>query len=132
MRTLAELLAERRWEPPSLEGTSIVAQLHRYHHAVMEWSSDAELLAKPGAHVDRLGGCCGLVGNFGVEQGHFEVSVTVAQQQLLQQVNGAESDAVILADGFSCRTQLDELTDRSSVHLAQLLAGALRGKVEVR
>jgi Fe-S oxidoreductase len=72
--------------------------------------------------VTRLGGCCGLAGNFGVERGHYEVSVAVAEQQLLPAVRSAGPDAVVLADGFSCRTQLADLTTRRGVHLAQLLA----------
>ena len=81
-RTLAELLAERGWSPPALDGKSVVAQPHCHHHAVMGWSADARLLADAGASVQRLGGCCGLAGNFGVEKGHYEVSVAVADQQL--------------------------------------------------
>lgn len=124
-RTLAELLTARGWEPPSLEGTRVIAQPHCHHHSVMSWSPDARLLGAAGAEVTRLGGCCGLAGNFGVEKGHYEVSVAVAEQQLLPAVRSAAPDAVVLADGFSCRTQLDDLTDRSGTHLAQLLAARL-------
>ncbi|MDO9378343.1 MAG: FAD-binding and (Fe-S)-binding domain-containing protein [Nocardioidaceae bacterium] len=121
-RTLAELLAtDDAWTPPSLAGTQVVAQPHCHHHAVMGWSPDAKLLESAGADVQRLGGCCGLAGNFGVEIGHHEVSVAVAEHQLLPAVRDAGPDAVVLADGFSCRTQLDDLSDRSGIHLAQLL-----------
>lgn len=123
--TLAELLTARGWEPPSMAGTSVIAQPHCHHHSVMSWSPDAALLRSAGADVTRLGGCCGLAGNFGVEKGHYEVSVAVAEQQLLPAVRSASADAVILADGFSCRTQLDDLADRSGTHLAQLLAQRL-------
>lgn len=120
-RTLAELLtATPGWEPPSLEGTSVVAQPHCHHHAVMGWSPDASVLAAAGASVTRLSGCCGLAGNFGVEKGHYEVSVAVAEQQLLPALRSQE-DAVLLADGFSCRTQADDLLSRRGIHLAQLL-----------
>ncbi|MFQ6392559.1 FAD-binding and (Fe-S)-binding domain-containing protein [Nocardia sp. KC 131] len=124
-RTLAELLTERGWEPPSLAGRSIVAQPHCHHHAVMGWSPDAQLLQRSGANVQRLGGCCGLAGNFGVEKGHYEVSVAVAGQQLLPAVTSAHPDTVVLADGYSCRTQLSDLTERKGQHLAQLFASAL-------
>lgn len=124
-RTLAELLTDRGWEPPTLKGQSIVAQPHCHHHSVMGWSADAQLLEKAGARVQRLGGCCGLAGNFGVEKGHYEVSVAVAEQQLLPAVAAADTDTVILADGYSCRTQLSDLTDRAGEHLAQLLASRL-------
>lgn len=125
-RTLAELLTDRGWQPPSMSGRTIVAQPHCHHHAVMGWSADADLLYRAGARVDRLGGCCGLAGNFGVERGHYEVSVAVAEQQLIPAVDAAAADTTILADGYSCRTQLSDLTDRRGEHLAQLLAAAIR------
>jgi FAD/FMN-containing dehydrogenase/Fe-S oxidoreductase len=124
-RTLAELLTERGWEPPSLAGEQVVAQPHCHHHSVMGWSPDAQLLRTAGAELTRLGGCCGLAGNFGVEKGHYEVSVAVAEQQLLPAVRAAAPSATILADGYSCRTQLDDLSDRRGIHLAQLLADRL-------
>lgn len=120
--TLAELLAKTPgYEAPSLEGTTIVAQPHCHHHAVMGWSPDAALLEGAGASLQKLGGCCGLAGNFGVERGHYEVSVAVAEQQLLPAVRAAAPDAVVLADGYSCRTQLEDLIERKGIHLAQLL-----------
>ncbi|MFJ8578382.1 FAD-binding and (Fe-S)-binding domain-containing protein [Micromonospora sp. NPDC093277] len=122
-RTLAELLtATPGWTPPDLAGATAVAQPHCHHHAVLGWDADAALLKRAGVAVQRLGGCCGLAGNFGVERGHHEVSVAVAEHDLLPAVRGAAADAVVLADGFSCRTQLDALADRSAEHLAQLLA----------
>ncbi|GGJ40480.1 lactate dehydrogenase [Paenarthrobacter histidinolovorans] len=124
-RTLAEFLtADPDWTPPSLTGQKIVAQPHCHHHAVMGWSPDAQLLQTAGANVQKLGGCCGLAGNFGVERGHYDVSVAVAEQQLLPAVQAAEPETVILTDGYSCRTQLADLTDRKGIHLAQLLARA--------
>jgi len=125
-RTLAEQLAATPgWTPPSLAGTTIVAQPHCHHASVMGWSADAGILADAGAEVTRLGGCCGLAGNWGVERGHHDVSVAVAEQQLLPAVRDLREDAVVLADGFSCRTQLDQLAHRNGQHLAQLLADRL-------
>ncbi|MEW9548305.1 FAD-binding and (Fe-S)-binding domain-containing protein [Nonomuraea sp. NPDC050783] len=122
-RTLAELLAETPgWRPPPLEGLEVVAQPHCHHHAVMSWEPDLRLLRQAGARVRRLGGCCGLAGNFGVEKGHYEVSVAVAGQQLLPALREAGPDVPVLADGFSCRTQIADLSPRRGVHLAQLLA----------
>ncbi len=119
--TLAELLARTEgWTPPDLSGTTVVAQPHCHHHAVMGWGEDQKLLAATGATVQRLAGCCGLAGNFGVEIGHYEVSVAVAEQNLLPALDAAPG-AVVLADGFSCRTQVADLRDRPSLHLAQLL-----------
>jgi FAD/FMN-containing dehydrogenase/Fe-S oxidoreductase len=123
--TVAELLARTPgYTPPSLAGTRVIAQPHCHHHAVMGWSADASLLAKAGATVTRLGGCCGLAGNFGVERGHYEVSVQVAEQQLLPALRAAQPGDVLLADGFSCRTQADDLAGVPGKHLVQLLAEA--------
>ncbi|WP_211262161.1 FAD-binding and (Fe-S)-binding domain-containing protein [Nitriliruptor alkaliphilus] len=126
-RTLAELLQSRRpdWSPPRLDGVRVLAQPHCHHHAVMGWGADRALLTSAGATVETVGGCCGLAGNFGAERGHHEVSVAVAETALLPAVRAAGDDVVLLADGFSCRTQLDQLADRRAIHLAQLLAAAL-------
>jgi FAD/FMN-containing dehydrogenase/Fe-S oxidoreductase len=125
-RTLAELLtATPGWTPPSLEGLEIVAQPHCHHASVLGWSADEQLLLRAGATVTRLGGCCGLAGNWGVERGHHDVSVTIAEQQLLPAVRDLSPDAVVLADGFSCRTQLDQLAERRGQHLAELLAARI-------
>ncbi|MBV9822061.1 MAG: FAD-binding oxidoreductase, partial [Actinobacteria bacterium] len=124
-RTLAELLTERGWQPPSLAGVEAVAQPHCHQHAVLGFGPDTALLTGAGAQLRTIGGCCGLAGNFGVERGHYEVSVAVAEQALLPAARAAGPDTVLLADGFSCRTQLDQLSDRTGVHLAQLLAGRL-------
>jgi len=122
-RTLAELLTQTPgWAPPDLSGVRAVAQPHCHQHAVMGWHADAALLAKAGAEVKAVGGCCGLAGNFGVEHGHYEVSVAVAQTALLPAVRAMDTGAVVLADGFSCRTQLDQLAGVPGMHLAQLLA----------
>ncbi|MGA8117686.1 MAG: FAD-linked oxidase C-terminal domain-containing protein [Actinocatenispora sp.] len=123
VHTLAELLARYRpdWTPPDLSGVTVVAQPHCHQHAVMGWDADRELLERAGATVEAVGGCCGLAGNFGVERGHYEVSVAVAESALLPAVRAA-GGATVLADGFSCRTQLDDLADRPGVHLAQLLS----------
>ncbi|MFI6674166.1 FAD-binding and (Fe-S)-binding domain-containing protein [Kribbella sp. NPDC050470] len=124
--TLAELLADHpSWTPPDMSDLRVVAQPHCHHHAVMGWDADATLLARAGADVDRVGGCCGLAGNFGMERGHYDVSVAVAEQQLLPAIARSEQGDVVLADGFSCRTQVNDLAHRSALHLAQLIAQRL-------
>lgn len=123
VKTLAELLdGTEGWEPPDLTGTEVVVQPHCHQSSVLGFEADLSILRRSGADVTRLSGCCGLAGNFGVEKGHYEVSLAVAEQQLLPAVRAAGPDAVFLADGFSCRTQLDDLTDVVPIHLAQLLA----------
>jgi Fe-S oxidoreductase len=124
-RTLAELLqGAPDWTPPDLRDVHAVAQPHCHHHAVLGWQADADLLAAGGARIDAVGGCCGLAGNFGVERGHYDVSVAVAETALLPAVRRAAEGAVVLADGFSCRTQLDQLASVRGRHLAQLLDDA--------
>ncbi|MGY1814465.1 FAD-binding and (Fe-S)-binding domain-containing protein [Blastococcus sp. SYSU D00820] len=126
--TLAELLARAPgWRPPSLDGLEVVAQPHCHHAATMGWSADERLLRDAGARVRRIGGCCGLAGNWGIERGHHDVSVAIAEGQLLPAVRELGEDGVVLADGFSCRTQLDQLAGRRGLHLAQLLAGGMDG-----
>ena len=126
--TVAELLTRTEgWTPPSLEGVRVIAQPHCHHHAVMGWDADAKLLEAAGAEVVRLGGCCGLAGNFGVERGHYEVSLQVAEQQLLPALRKAGEGDVFLADGFSCRTQSADLAGVPGTHLVQLLAGRSAG-----
>ncbi|OLR94085.1 FAD-binding oxidoreductase [Actinokineospora bangkokensis] len=121
--TLAELLTSTPgWAPPDLSDVDLVAQPHCHHRAVMGWKADEALLRTAGAKVEAVGGCCGLAGNFGVEKGHHDVSVAVARTALLPALRAGSP---VLADGFSCRTQLDDLRGKESLHLAQLLADRL-------
>jgi FAD/FMN-containing dehydrogenase/Fe-S oxidoreductase len=126
--TLAELLGQHTpgWAPPPVQ-RQVLAQVHCHQHAVMGWDADAELLEKAGAKVEHLeSGCCGLAGNFGFQRGHEEISRACAERVLLPRLREAPPDAVILADGFSCRTQIHELDSggREAMHLAELLAAA--------
>jgi Fe-S oxidoreductase len=131
--TLAELLTEHThgWEPPRMDGVRAISQVHCHHHAVLDdWSADEQLLQRAGAEVERLeSGCCGLAGNFGFEAGHLEVSQACAEDVLLPAVRAADPEVVVLADGFSCRTQIHELDSggREAVHLAELLDRARTG-----
>jgi FAD/FMN-containing dehydrogenase/Fe-S oxidoreductase len=134
VRTLAELLGTLDWTPPDLTGLEVVVQPHCHHASVLGWEADAALLRRSGATVTRLGGCCGLAGNFGVEKGHYDVSVAVAEHALLPAVrrlgSRVGSDAVVLADGFSCRTQLADLAGVQSLHLAELLGPLGRARFD--
>jgi Fe-S oxidoreductase/FAD/FMN-containing dehydrogenase len=123
--SLAELVEREQLRVPDLTGVEVVAQPHCHHHAVIGWAADQRLLERAGATVTRVAGCCGLAGNFGMEKGHYEVSVAVAETHLLPAVR-AQPHAVVLADGMSCRVQLDDLAGVPALHLAELLAQALR------
>jgi Fe-S oxidoreductase len=133
-RTLAELLTAPQplgpgagWAPPSLAGLRVIAQPHCHHYSVLGYAADHSLLARAGATVDTLAGCCGLAGNFGMEKGHYDVSVAVAGAALLPALQAAPPGTVFLADGFSCRTQAGQLAGVRGQHLAQLLAERLPG-----
>jgi FAD/FMN-containing dehydrogenase/Fe-S oxidoreductase len=131
-RTLAELLTAPspvgpgdRWELPDLSDVTAVVQPHCHHHAVMTYTADRTLLAEAGASFSTLAGCCGLAGNFGMEAGHYDVSVQVAEHAMLPALRDAAPGDVLLADGYSCRTQADQLAGVQGVHLAELLASHL-------
>jgi len=127
--TLAELLAQRApdWQSPPVNRRAIV-QTHCHQHAIMGFDADRALLERCGVQVDVLdSGCCGLAGNFGFESGHYEVSLACAERVLLPAVREADLTTVLLADGFSCRTQVEQArVGRQGVHLAELLASAVR------
>ncbi|MDO5722558.1 MAG: FAD-binding and (Fe-S)-binding domain-containing protein [Actinomycetaceae bacterium] len=136
--TLAELLTAeaprgprgREWLP-NLDGVEVVAQPHCHHYSVMGWSADRKLLQEAGATVTELSGCCGLAGNFGMEKGHYDTSVAVAERSLLPALE-RHPHAVYLADGFSCRTQAQQLAGRDGVHLATLLRQVPAGACSVQ
>jgi FAD/FMN-containing dehydrogenase/Fe-S oxidoreductase len=122
-KTLAELLGSLPgYQVPDLTGHTIVAQPHCHHSSVLGWKADAALLKRTGAKVVKVGGCCGLAGNFGVERGHYDVSVKIFEHDLLPAIRAAGPDAILLADGFSCRKQITDLEGRQALTLAQLLA----------
>ncbi|MFF7175066.1 FAD-binding and (Fe-S)-binding domain-containing protein [Streptomyces pseudovenezuelae] len=112
------------WRPPALN-RPVVGQTHCHQHAVLGDTADRRLREAAGLTGDLSGGCCGLAGNFGFEKGHFEVSRACAEEQLLPSVRQAPREAVVLADGYSCRTQLEQLAGARGRHLAEVLAEAL-------
>ncbi|HET7304974.1 MAG TPA: heterodisulfide reductase-related iron-sulfur binding cluster, partial [Segeticoccus sp.] len=125
--TLAEALATLApdWEPPQVGGDALV-QVHCHQHAVLGFGPDQELMARAGVSATVPdSGCCGLAGNFGFEQGHHEVSKAAGERVLLPAVRDADAGTEVLADGFSCRTQIGQGTDRRARHLVELLADAL-------
>ena len=72
-------------------------------------------------------GCCGMAGSFGFEQEKYDVSVAIGELELLPAVRQAPPDSLIIADGFSCREQIAQVTDRHALHLAEVIATALKG-----
>ncbi|NUS15014.1 MAG: FAD-binding oxidoreductase [Streptomyces sp.] len=128
VRTFAEAIEEYApgWQPPRLDRTA-VGQTHCHQHAVLGDAADRRLRERAGLTGELAGGCCGLAGNFGFEDGHYEVSAACAEEQLLPALRAADGDAVVLADGFSCRTQIAQLAAPGTTarHLAEVLAEAL-------
>ncbi|WP_408995277.1 FAD-binding and (Fe-S)-binding domain-containing protein [Streptomyces caniscabiei] len=124
--TFAEALERYapHWTPPAID-RPVVGQTHCHQHAVLGDAPDRRLRAAAGLTGALSGGCCGLAGNFGFEKGHYDVSVACAEEQLLPAVRDATDATLVLADGFSCRTQLEHLAGRRGAHLAEVLAEAL-------
>jgi Fe-S oxidoreductase len=127
--TLAELLDRDGTRvgpedaPPS---HAALSQPHCHQQAVLGTAADQRVLERHGVSVGRqLAGCCGLAGNFGAEPGHEEISRQVAELELVPALAASEPDALVLADGFSCRTQIAALSGRRARHLAEVLADRL-------
>lgn len=127
--SLAELLSDRRLpglDTPAPAGSRVIAQFHCHQRATTGTYADRDLLSHLGLEVASVDeGCCGLAGNFGFEDGHFGVSKTCAEQSFLPYL-ARDADATVVADGFSCRLQIDELGgealgSRRPLHLATLL-----------
>lgn len=125
--TLAEFLQEHAegWSMPRLGRRAIVHE-HCHHEAVMGTDPDRKLLERLGLDFEMLdSGCCGMAGSFGFEADKYEISVAVGERRLLPAVREAPRDSLIVADGFSCRTQIEQLTDRRAIHTAEAIELAM-------
>jgi FAD/FMN-containing dehydrogenase/Fe-S oxidoreductase len=121
--TLAELLADHTdgWRPPPLSGRAIVHG-HCHQKAVIGMDPDLRLLRGMGLDAELLdSGCCGLAGPFGFEAGRYQISMAMGERALLPRVRDADPDTLVLADGFSCATQVRDATGRRTLHLAEVL-----------
>ncbi|QNP74368.1 FAD-binding protein [Streptomyces roseirectus] len=125
-RTFAEQLAD--WQPPSIPRRATV-QTHCHQHAITGTDADHALMRRAGLTPTVLdAGCCGLAGNFGFERGHHDVSLRVGELGVLPAVRHTDPASLVLADGFSCRTQIEQSdTGRRALHLAEALSLALDG-----
>jgi Fe-S oxidoreductase len=125
---LADFLAEKAPDFTSsrLQGANILVHGHCHHKAVFGGAaSEIALLRKAGAAVEPIqAGCCGMAGPFGFEADKFEVSRTIAGQGLLPAVQSASSSAIVVADGFSCREQIEQLAHRQALHFAEVFVRA--------
>jgi Fe-S oxidoreductase len=124
--TLAEFLVnEANYEPPRLDREALVHG-HCHQEAIMGMSSEQDLYERLGLDFEILdSGCCGLAGSFGFEREHYDVSMKIGERRLLPAVRDADQDTLLIADGFSCKTQVEHATDRRALHTAQILKMAL-------
>jgi FAD/FMN-containing dehydrogenase/Fe-S oxidoreductase len=128
--TLAELLAKYApdWELPRLDAAALV-QVHCHQGAVIGHDDEQRLMERMGLDLQVPdSGCCGMAGSFGYEQGEkYDVSIACGERVILPAVRDAAPETIVVANGFSCREQIGQATDRTAVHLAEILAYALRG-----
>ncbi len=103
-----------------------LAQLHCHHHAVLDQKAEGRVLSRLGLDHDTLAsGCCGMAGSFGFEIDKYDVSMACGERVLLPAVRAADADTRIIANGFSCREQIEQGSGRATVHVAELLEEAL-------
>src|SRR5581483_1827093 len=124
--TLSEFLQAEKVELPQLHRKAVI-QGHCHHKAIMKFEPEEALLKKMGLDFQPLdSGCCGMAGAFGFDQDNYDISMRIGERVLLPAVREASPDTLIIADGFSCREQIEQSTDRKALHLAQVLQMAER------
>ncbi|WP_273842691.1 FAD-binding and (Fe-S)-binding domain-containing protein [Rubrobacter calidifluminis] len=124
-RTLSEFLVEEDYVPPRL-GRKALFHSHCQGEAVIGTQADVELMERLGLDYEVLdSGCCGLAGSFGFERDHYDISMQIGERRLLPAVREAGGETLLIADGFSCKTQVEQGTDRRPLHLAQVIKMAL-------
>ena len=124
---LSEFLESKveHYRPPKLQRKAVVHG-HCHHKAIMKLRDEESLLTKLGLDYEVLdSGCCGMAGAFGFEKEHFDVSIKAGERVLLPAVRKADKETLIISDGFSCREQIEQTTDRKALHVAQVLQMAI-------
>ena len=125
--TLSEFLEKKvkDYQPPTLQRKAIV-QAHCHHKAIMRLYDDEAVMKKMGLDFQMLNaGCCGMAGSFGFEEDKYDISLQIGERSLLPTVREAEASTVVMADGFSCREQIQQQTPRHALHLAEVMRLAL-------
>lgn len=106
---------------PRMGGSALV-HVHCHQKAIMGVTEDERLMRMMDLDATVLdSGCCGMAGAFGFEEDHYDVSVQCGERALLPAVRAAREDVLIIADGFSCREQIRQLTGRDALHLADVI-----------
>jgi Fe-S oxidoreductase len=124
---ITEFLADHapHFAPPALRASALVHG-HCHEKAMLDFDCEATLLARIGVEYTVLdSGCCGMAGAFGFERAHYDVSIACGERVLLPQVRAASPDTLIVANGFSCREQIVQTTNRRPIHLVEVLKRAL-------
>jgi Fe-S oxidoreductase len=104
----------------------ILTQIHCHHHAVIKPASELAVLDRMKADCEVMpSGCCGMAGSFGFEREKYDISMTAAERVMLPRIRRAPASTQILANGFSCREQIEQSTNRMTVHVAELIANHL-------
>jgi Fe-S oxidoreductase len=113
--------------PPKFATTrKAVVHGHCHQKAIMGLDSEVAVLKKIGVDAQALdSGCCGMAGSFGFEKEKYDVSVKCGEQALLPAVRDASPETLIVASGFSCQEQIEQLTNRHAFHLAQVMQMAM-------
>jgi Fe-S oxidoreductase len=105
---------------------------HCHHRATGGVGSEQRVLEQMGVSTESVvGGCCGLAGSWGFEDGKWQISLDCGEQAFLPAARSAPAEAVVVANGFSCQTQLQQAPgtgSRQALHLAQVMALARQGK----
>ena len=128
--TLSEFLEKKipDYQAPQVKRQAIV-QGHCHHKAVMRMKEETSLLEKMQLdHRVLESGCCGMAGAFGYEKDKYQVSVACGERSLLPEVRKAPVSTIIVADGFSCKEQIAQETNRHALHLAEVLRLGSRWK----
>lgn len=104
---------------------------HCHQKALMGMHTEEAVLRKHVAECETLdSGCCGMAGAFGFEADHYDVSIACGERVLLPAVRNAAKETLIVADGFSCREQIEQTTDRRALHLAEVLRLGLHERAD--
>jgi len=123
--SLGEILQARQWQPKPLGGAALLHG-HCHQKALGGTRADVALLEAAGIRTSAPEtGCCGMAGAFGFRPETYATSVQIANLSLLPKVNAAAAETFIVANGFSCREQIEDLGGRETSHLADVLVRTL-------
>jgi Fe-S oxidoreductase len=119
--TLSEFLDRENCELPQLHRNALV-QAHCHHQSIMKFDAEETVMKKMGLRFERPdSGCCGMAGAFGFVRDNYDISLRIGDRVILPKVRAASHETLIIADGFSCREQIEQTTSRRALHLAEVL-----------